>query len=469
MCGAYPQLQLVRDLARAHQRRVFLVGGFLRNYLMPLPSPYPPRQVGGIDFDFAVDTGSLAFARAFARRIKGAFVLLDQEHGSARVVKNQGATAWTFDFTDFRGRNIREDLARRDFTVNTFCIDITTEKDHSPKAALKDLNTKTIRMVSKRAFIDDPLRLLRAFSLSAQAGFAIEPVTFACIQKNARLINASAMERLREEMFKILHSPRAFKTLKAMDQIGLLERVLPHIAVMYGIKQVGYHHLDVWKHSLEVVHQLEEIIHKPDTSPILKGYLEEEIGGSHKRFALLKLAAVLHDIGKPDTRKKEKDRMTFHGHEHVGEGITRKAAKHLKLSVRERHFLEDAVRLHLRPGYLSNFKRPSHRMVFRYMRDTKAEAASIAVLAMADQRATRGPLTTAARAKHHEQICRLVIDEYFQEKAKPVRERLLTGHDLINRLRLKPSPLFAEILNAVREAQALGTVTTKDQAVDLAK
>ena len=123
----------------------------------------------------------------------------------------------------------------------------------------------------------------------------------------------------------------------------------------------------------------------------MKAYLQEAIGGGHTRAALLKMAALLHDIGKPETRRQEGTRMTFHGHEHAGERITRLVAKHLKLSVKERFFLEDAVRMHLRPGYLSNFKRPSEKAIFRYLRDTKDEAASLAILSLADQAATCGP------------------------------------------------------------------------------
>lgn len=454
-----PQLQLIREMARRRRCRVFLVGGFLRDARLGRAST---------DFDFAVDTNALGFARAFARRIKGAFVLLDKEHGSARIVKNQDGQVWTFDFTDFRGATIRRDLALRDFTVNTLCIDLADEKDHSTAQAFKDLDRKTIRMVSTKAFADDPLRLLRAFSLSAQTGFKIEAKTLAKIKTQAHLINQAAMERVREEVFKILQSPRAFETLTALDKIGLLPKILPQITVMYRVHQGGYHHLDVWRHSLEVLRQLELIAAEMSNDPRLAQYLNEQVGGAHTRLALLKLAALLHDIGKPETRKKEKERMTFHGHEHVGAKITRLASKRLMVSVKERYFLEDAVRMHLRPGYLSNFKRPTAKAVFRYMRDAKQEAAALAILAMADQKATAGPLTTKAKARHHEKICRMLLEEYFKEKAKPQRARLLTGHDLIKTLKLKPSPVFAEILNAVEEAHALGKITTKDQALKLA-
>jgi poly(A) polymerase len=457
----HPQLLPVRALAKAKKTDVFLVGGFLRDH---------KRGINGTDLDFAVSKDALKFARSFSRRIKGAFVLLDKEHGSARVVKKQNDVVWTFDFTDFRGeKTIVQDLKLRDFTVNTFCVNIVDGKDVSPAGAAKDLKTKTIRMTSAKAFVDDPLRLLRAFSLAAQTGFKIETKTLTQIKKNAHLINQAAMERSREELFKILESPRAYANIALLDKIGLLQRLMPQISVMFGVKQGGYHHLDVWKHTLEVLRQFEMLSEEFLKDQKLAAYLGEDIGGAHSRLALLKLAALLHDIGKPQTRKKEKDRMTFHGHEHVGEGITRLAAKRLKVSVKERFFLENAVRMHLRPGYLSNFKKPTEKIVFRYLRDTKTEAAAIAMLAIADQRATRGKLTTAEKAKHHEKICRMVIDEYFKEKAKPVRERLLTGHDLIKKLKLEPSPKFSEILRAIEEAHALGKIKSKDEALALAR
>ncbi len=460
--NTYPQLIPVRDLAIKKKRSVFLVGGFLRDFYL--------GNIGrSFDMDFALDKNALTFAQAFARIIKGTYVLLDKEHGSARVVRRDKGRIWTYDFTDFRGSSIEDDLSLRDFTVNTFCLDLISGNNYAHPKAARDFKIKNIRMTSPCVFQDDPLRLLRAYSLFAQTGFIIERYTSTRIRKDAHLINNCAMERTREEFFKILQSPRSFVTIIQMFNNTLLERIVPHFAVMYGIKQGGYHHLNVWRHSLEVLRQLEILFEEFNCDGRIRLYLLEEIGGAHSRGALLKLAALLHDIGKPETRKKEGDRMTFHGHEHVGERITRQVAKRLKLSVKERYFLEDAVRMHLRPGYLSNFKKPSARVVFRYMRDAKEEAVSLAILAMADQRATQGPLTTKEKNEHHDKICRMVIEEYFKEKTKPVRVRLLTGHDLINTFKLKPSPQFTKILTTVDEAHALGKIKNKAEALSLVK
>jgi poly(A) polymerase len=461
----YPQLSLVRDALRGSQRRVFLVGGAVRDYFLD-------RR--GTDFDFAVDGGAISLSRNFARRIKGAFVLLDRATGCARVVKKKDGSVWIFDFTDWRQATIQKDLGLRDFTINALAVDILGEDPAASsvlevKGSRRDLKAGVVRMVTPKVFEDDPLRLLRAFTLQATLGFKMDVKTRAQIKKDKHLIFAAAAERIREEIFKILSSDRGHETLCAMDKTGLLPQVIPQITVMDGVHQGGYHHLDVWRHSLEVVGNIEKIIKEMSGDGRMKAYFQEIIGGGHSRLALLKMACLLHDIGKPETRRKEEGRVTFHTHEHAGERITRQVAKHLKLSVKERFFLEDAVRMHLRPGYLSNFKRPSEKAIFRYLRDTKDEAVSLAVLALADQAATLGPLTTEAKHKHHAKICHMLIERYFKIKDQKPKQRLLTGHDLIKILKLKPSELFGEILTTIEESAALGKIKTKAEALILAK
>jgi predicted HD phosphohydrolase len=182
------------------------------------------------------------------------------------------------------------------------------------------------------------------------------------------------------------------------------------------------------------------------------------------------LAALLHDLGKPDTRKKEPGgRVSFHGHEHVGKNIVKHVGGLLKLSVGERRALEDMVRWHLRPGYLSNFKQPSKKAVYRYFRDTKETAVAVLLLSLADQRATRGPATTQADQEHHEAVCLGLVRRFFKKKDENPLVRLITGDDLIKGLKLSPSPLFAKILKAVEERQSLGELKDKREALALAK
>ncbi len=465
----YPNFKTIQDLAKRKKIAVYLVGGFVRDTLLQRPC---------LDFDFAVERDAVKFARQFAKVIKGAFVLLDEGHGCGRVVKKSGSAMQTFDFADFRAKTLKGDLAHRDFTINALAVDfkkITPSTDIAGmtiafRNAKRDLCTKTIRMISAKSFKEDPLRLLRAFSLRGLLSFKIEKNTLAQIKKDKNLLRTVASERIREELFKILSAPQAPDILREMDKAGLLEEAIPQVTVMYNIPQGGYHHLDVWPHSLTVVAELENVFAQARKDEEVAAYLNEDLGGNHRRFALMKLAALLHDIGKPQTRKKEDTgRVSFHGHEHVGREIVRSIAKLLKLSTRERHMLEDMVRWHLRPGYLSNFKKPSERSIFRYFRDTKDEAASILLLSLADQRSTRGPLTTERDQRHHEHICLSLVERYFKKKQEKPFLRLITGHDLIKKIKLEPSPLFAKILREVEEKQALGQIATKEEALELAR
>ncbi len=468
LLNTYPQLQVLQKLAQRKKAKVFLVGGFLRDFILQRPC---------LDFDFAVDKGALALARQFADHIRGAFVLLDEEHGCARVAKKTSDVVQTFDFADFRAPTLSKDLQHRDFTINTLTVaidglspgDDLAEKISDERHARRDLKAKKIRMVFKKAFAEDPLRVMRAFSLRAVLGFSIERETLTQIKKDQALLKDVSSERVRDELFKILASPRATENFKAMDRIGLLEKVIPQIHVMYNVKQGGYHHLDVWPHSVEVVAQLEKMLIVVEKDPDIRDYIHAPLAGQRSRWAMMKLAALLHDIGKPETRKIEGARTSFHGHEMVGKYIVRSIAKMLKLSTPERYALENMVLWHLRPGYLSNFKSPSAKAVFRYYRDTKDEAVSIALLSLADQRSTRGPLTTEEDQKHHEKICMNLVGEYFAKKKEKPFVRLIGGNDLIKQLKLKPSPIFSKILLAVEEQQAMGKITTKKEALELAR
>ncbi len=463
-----PYLCEVRKFAKRRKVGVYLVGGFVRDLILNRQST---------DFDFAVERNAIGFAKAFAKSIHGAFILLDKEHGCGRVAKKEKGNILTFDFADFRGDTLKEDLKRRDFIVNTLSIDISSLADQVELTSavlnfgkgLRDLKDGLIRMASPRAFVEDPLRLLRAFSSQAQLKFRIEKATLVQIKKDRDLISSVSAERIRDEIFKILESPSAGVVFKAMDRMGLLDRVIPQLRLMFGVEQGTYHHLNVWPHSLEVVKQCDGVIRMFQKNPRVSEYLNEKIAGNRSRAALLKLAGLLHDIGKPDTRRRQGERICFHGHEHVGREISEHVAKELKLSTREKGVVCNMVRWHLRPGYLSNFKRPSERAFFRYFRDTAEEAVSIALLSLADQRSTRGPMTTEEDQIHHQNMCFEIIERFFSKEDQAPFVPLINGHDLVNSLELEPSPLFGKILLKVEEEQGLGKLTTAKQALEYAQ
>jgi putative nucleotidyltransferase with HDIG domain len=463
-----PYLVILQKIAKSSKVKVFLVGGALRNVLLGQDNT---------DFDFATSKKAIAIARIFAKKIHGAFVLLDEEHHCARVARKEKGKLLTFDFADFRAKGLKGDLAHRDFTVNALAIDIVHLPSQKPLEkilidvhhGLKHLRAKKIKMVSSKAFVEDPLRMVRAFSLKAVFGFSIEPQTLLQIKKDIDSLSQVARERVRDELFKVLSSSNAFENLKAMHRVKLLEKIIPQISMMQYLPQGGYHHLSLLNHSFETVRQLEKLLPDFKREPKVKAYCVQELAFGRSRESLLKFAALLHDIGKPETCRKEKGKMSFHGHEHSGRYIVRNVAKMLKLSSLEKDTLEAMVLHHLRPAYLSNFKTPTPRAIFRYFRDSGQEAMSVLLLSLADQRSTKGPLSTKAHEEHHEKIIRKLLDEHLNKKEVKKHIRLLTGDDLIKTLKLKPSPIFKKILTAVDEKQALGEITTKPEALEVAR
>lgn len=474
---ANPYLRLISNISKNYPAGIYLVGGYLRDlFLRRKIASLSRLPVKVKDFDFAVSRGAIPLSREIAARLKSPFVVLDKEHGSSRIVYKKNGLCSNFDFTDFRGKDIFEDLLHRDFTINSMAINLKAIKEArdiqtillDSQNAKKDIKAGIIRIVSDYSLPEDPLRILRAFSLSAVLDFKIEAKTKIAIKKYKERLSACAFERIAEELFKILNSNYGFRTFKAMDIFGVLDEVVSEIRVTRKVNQGPYHHLDVYGHSLETLKQIEILFLELKRNKGIQGYLDETISGIHTRRALLKLGAFLHDIGKPASRKRIKGKTCFHGHERVGRNIARIISERLRLSNEESNALDRMIFWHLRPGYMADIKNLSKRAVYRYFKDTQVEAAAVLLLSIADQRSTRGPLTKGANRKHHEDVCLSLIKEFFSRSKKKELPRLINGYDVMRQGRILPGPLIGKILSKVEEAQAIGEVKTKSQALALA-
>jgi len=462
-------LKTVQKFAKAKKVKLYLVGGYLRDILLK-------REKENPDIDFCLKRRAINFARGLKPKIKAGFVVLDKEHGCARLVKRIKDKVYTLDFTDSRGKDLKDDLLHRDFTINAMALGLEDmlagnldDKLIDPHCGRRDLKAKLIRIVGKLAYDDDPLRILRAFSLAAIFGFKIDKETLRLAKTKKRKLCGVSAERIRDELFKIFDRPDAFTHLVKLDELGILKIIIPEIEVMRGVSQGPYHHLDVWKHTLETIKQLESVLQETRKNKDIQDYLGEIISSERKRCALIKLGALLHDIGKPQARRREDGKTKFHGHERIGSDITEVIAKRLKLSNDELQALEKMVFWHLRPGYLADNEDISARAKFRYFRDAGKEGVSTLLISIADQRATRGPLTTDASRITHEKACFNLIREYFKKQKEKQLPRLINGDDLIKRLKLTPSPLIGKILSEIEELQAIGKVKTKNQALEAAK
>lgn len=463
-------LKAVSRFAGERKVQLYLVGGYLRDILLK-------REKDNPDMDFCLKKGAIKFGRELAGKIKAGFVVLDKEHGCCRLVKNIKGKAYTLDFTDFRGRTLEEDLLHRDFTINCLAVELEKAANAHPlNEALidlyggrPDLKAKLIKAVFKKSFDEDPLRILRAFSLACIFGFKIDKNTLNLIRLKKNKLSAVSSERIRDELFKILGSDAAFDYLNRMDKLKILKIILPESEVMRAVKQGPYHHLDVFRHALETLRQLEMIIQEFKRNNQMQDYLNEVISGQRRRLGLIKLAAFLHDVGKPQTMRRKAGKTIFHGHERVGADITETVAKRLKLSNDETNALKKMVFWHLRPGFMADNPLLTARAKYRYFRDTASEAAAVLLLSLADQRATRGRLTSQeARARHEKVVACLIKEGFRKRKEKPV-VRLINGDDLLKKFKLQPSPLIGKILSGIEELQATGRIKTRKQALQAAQ
>ena len=462
-------LRPVYDFAKSRKAKLYLVGGALRDLILN-------RRKENPDFDFCLPSGAINFGRKLSRQLRAGFVVLDEEHAACRLVKKIGDKVYTFDFTDFRAKTLEKDLLHRDFTINSMAVelkDVFSGEDLNtliidPYAGRVDLKQKIIRACGKGSFKEDPLRILRAFSFSCMLGFCLDKETLSLAKKEKRLIGSVSSERIREELFKIFDSFTAYTSLAILDKLKILEIIFPEIKPMRGIGQGPHHHLDVWQHTLETLNQFELLLRSTKQNPEISKYLGEELSSQRKRSSLLKLACILHDIGKPKSLRREKGKIIFHGHERIGLGLTRIISRRLKLANDEIRSLERIVLWHLRPGYLAGCLRLTERAIFRYFRDTGDDALAVLLLSLADQRATKGPLITADSRLRHEKTVKALIRRLLKQKNEKKSARLLNGNDIMRKFKLPPSPLIGKILDELEEAQAIGKIKNKAGALKLA-
>ncbi len=254
---------------------------------------------------------------------------------------------------------------------------------------------------------------------------------------------------------------------------------MPELAVAKGVAQPKEHFWDVLEHSLETVAAVERLLReeggeKEDElltlvpwSAEIAQHFAQEIAGGRTRGALLKLAGLLHDIGKPTTKTIEQDgRMRFLGHAQLGAAMAVQLMERLRFSNRETKMVQLMIEHHMRPGYLVAQEMPSRRAIYRYFRDTAEVGIETLFLTLADHLATRGPTLDLDEWRKHTETTQYILSKWFEEQATVIPPKLIDGHTLMDRLGLDPGPQIGELLEAVREAQAAGEISTAEEALD---
>jgi poly(A) polymerase len=449
-------------------RPAWLVGGAVRDAL---------SGGGSADLDIAVPSGAIALARELAALLGGALHVLDEGRGAARVARGP-AHAWRgpqIDIADFRASALAGDLGARDFTVNSLAVPIeklVTDGEagvEDPTGGIGDLRERTVRLCSPRSFEDDPVRVLRAARLGAQAGWRLDPaLELAALQAAPGLAGTSA-ERARDEILGIFAGVSSAAGLRILDRWGALEVLLPERAAMKAAAQSLPHLFDVWEHSLRAVEAADLLVdHVRELAPWgdeIFEHLGEPLGDGGSRREALKLAALLHDVAKPETRSVEAGRTRFIGHDAIGAFRVVAIAGRLRLSGRMTAVLERLVRHHLRPMHLAQSGGISRRARFRFFRDLGDEARDLLLLALADAAGLRGDSPLGVWEGDGGHVVRELMAGHAEETAALSAPPLLDGRDAMAALGLPPGPEIGRLLGLLREAQAVGAVTTREAAL----
>jgi len=475
--GALSILTAVSDFLSG-QVKAYLVGGFIRD-----------AQLGRAtaDIDIALAADALEIAPKLAETLGGKFVLLDKENRIGRVVvldkRAPSGGRWQLDFTSFKA-SIEKDLSRRDFTIDAIAVDLEEVGGEDltlidPFGGQADLKDKTIQVVAESVFKDDPVRLLRAARLAVELGFSLDENTEALVKSQCHLIADVAGERLREELVRLLAVPHPERFLFQLDELGLITALFPELAKAKGVEQPKEHSWNVFDHSLQTVIAVDFLLHQGSWeyvsekvlavvpwSEALAEHFAQEVSGGSTRRALLKLAALLHDICKPETKAIGEDgRIHFLGHAKLGAAAVADRLSRLRFSSKEAKLVENVINYHMRPGQMSQQGLPTQRAIYRYFRDTGEVGIDILFLSLADHLATRGPNLDITGWREHTEMVKYVLEKNLEQRVvEPVK--LVDGNDLINIFGLSPGPALGEILEAVREAQASGELNDREEALD---
>ena len=327
--------------------------------------------------------------------------------------------------------SLREDVLRRDFTINGMVYDPVADRIVDWVDGQRDLDARTVRAIGdpRGRFEEDRLRMLRAVRFAASLGFSIEKKTLGAIVELAPKVTLVSAERIGDEITRILTEGGARRGFELLDQTGLLEVVLPEITAMKGVEQSPDYHPegDVFAHTLLLLSQL------------------------HAPTETLAYGCLLHDVAKPVCIRKEAERITFYGHMERGAAMAETILQRLKRSRDTWERVGYLVRGHLRHTQAPNMRLSTLK---RFLAEDGI--GELLELTRIDALAANGDLT-------HYDFCKEQLARFKDEEIHP--EPLVRGRDLIQ-LGLTPGPLFSEILAQVEEAQLGGELHSREQALD---
>ena len=436
--------KIVSDLSTESNIKSYLVGGCVRD-LMLNPS------ADSIDIDIMVEGDGISFAKLLAKKMNVPKVVPFPKFATAKIpyheyeIEIASARLESYDKSSrnpssIQISNIQDDLLRRDFTINAMAISLNENnfgEFFDPFNGMEDLKNKILKtpLNPDNTFSDDPLRMMRACYFASKLSLEIEPECLLSIQNNSERISIVSQERITNELFKILGTDRPSIGLNILQQSGLMEYVFPEISIMYGLDQSNeYHHKDIFYHTLEVVDNAAKLSNNVD----------------------LRLAALVHDIAKPKTRRLSKSKgYTFYGHDDVGARMLKGVAESMKFSNSTRDFITKLTALHLRPISLAK-KEVTDSAIRRLIVDAGEEIDDLMTLCRADI-TTKNPKNISKYLANFDRVDKRIKEVTEIDKLKafqsPVR-----GDEIMKMFNLSPGKEVGKIKTMIEDAIINGEI-----------
>ena len=440
----------IGEIADEMNREVYIVGGYVRDIFLKRTSS---------DIDFVTVGSGIELATEVAQRLNhGKGLSVFATYGTAQVKLRD----LELEFVGARkesyvreSRNpivedgtLEDDQNRRDFTINAMAICLNKDRFGElvdPFNGIADLEARIIRtpLDPDITFSDDPLRMMRAIRFATQLDFEIHPETFEAIRRNRERISIITKERINDELYKIMRSPRPSVGFRLLDESGLLELIFPSVYALKGVEtKEGRGHKDNFYHTLQVV---DNVATKSDNE-------------------WLRWAALLHDIGKPVTKRyDEKIGWTFHNHNFIGEKMIPRVFKQMKLPLNDKmKYVAKLVGLHMRPQSVGE-EGVSDSGVRRLITDAGEDLEDLMTLAEADI-TSKNPAKVRRQlegfAKLRERMAEINDADALRNWKSPV-----DGNEIMQHFQIPPSAAIKQIKDAVKEAILEGEIPyTHDDA-----
>ena len=459
-----PAVAAAREALADGPSRAWVVGGTVRDALL--------GRAPIDDVDLAIDGDAHRAAEAIRRVTGGPIFRLSDTFRSYRALAQD--RSWTIDITPLQGDTIEDDLRNRDFAINAIAVPVEGGDPIDPTGGLDDVRRGILRVLPG-AYERDPLRPLRLVRLATELDLVPDSDTERRTRAAAPRLTEAAPERVFAELRRLMLADRVLDGLDLADSLGIVRAVIPELDELHGVEQSHFHHADVHGHTLEVLQELLglerdiERVFGDELAPRIRAVMDEPLADELTRGQALRFAALLHDIGKPHTRGVRDDgRVTFIGHDAVGEGVIADITKRLRTSTALREFLGKITRHHLALGFLVHQMPLSRASVYRYLTKTDPVSVETTLLTCADRLATRGRNAEEAIAKHLDLARGLMADALdYREQGPPTPP--VRGDVLARELGIDSGPQIGELVERLREAAFTGEATTEDEALQLAR